>query len=78
MCRRAAWFVNLEHFSGTTQMNWSDIEYMLFMLFWWFCLICTGIVVAQMWKSAKTCFKTWHRERRRYKLPKPPDNYRLN
>jgi hypothetical protein len=56
----------------------SDMETPALMLFCWIALICTAVVVSQCARSALQCFKTWHRERRRYKLPKPPDNYRLN
>jgi hypothetical protein len=50
----------------------------LFLIFCWLCLICTAVVVGQICRNAAAWFRTWHRERRRYKLPKPPDNYRLN
>lgn len=47
-------------------------------LFAWLGAICICVVLAQIGRSAVQCFRTWHRERRRYKLPKPPDGYRLN
>ena len=64
-------------FHGFMDSIWDSTDFLL-MIFCWFSLICTFIVVQKIARNALAYFKQWHKERLHYKLPKPPDTYRLN